>query len=216
MWCEPPPLIFPHKPFTSRPRNRWYIVRVSKKNKKRTRLGLGALERDILAEVSLGDILMAHLLSARSTKRFYAELHKRHAARQHARRCVNRLLSKGLLALDTEGRLSLTASGHTKLDDVISRMGNAVRRPIRNWDHKWRLVAFDIPEEFKEKRDALRFVLKRAGFVKMQQSIWIHPLDCTELSNLLENDRQLASRVVYMVAEKMSDEKSFLRHFRLG
>ena len=180
------------------------------------RLELGALERDILAEVSLGDILMAHLLSARSTKRFYAELHKRHAARQHARRCVNTLLSKGLLALDTEGRLSLTTSGHAKLDDVVIRMGNAVKRPIHKWDHKWRIVAFDIPEELKEKRDALRFVLKRAGFVKMQQSIWIHPLDCTELSNLLEHDRQLTSCVVYMVVEKMSDEKSFLRHFRLG
>lgn len=159
---------------------------------------------------------MAHLLSARSTKRFYRELHKRQAARQHARRCVNGLLSKGLLALDAEGRLRLTTNGHAKLDDVVIRMGNAVRRPIRNWDRKWRLVAFDIPEELKEKRDALRFVLKRAGFVKMQQSIWVHPLDCTELSDLLKHDRQLAKRVMYMVVEKMSDEGQLLRHFRLG
>lgn len=179
-------------------------------------MGLGPLERDILSEVSFGDILMAHLLSARSTKRFYAELHKRHAARQHARRSVNGLLTKGLLTLDAEGMLHLTERGHAKLDDVVIRMAKAVKRPIRNWDCKWRLVAFDIPEELKEKRDALRFVLKRAGFVKMQQSIWAHPLDCSELSNLLKRDRQLAKRVMYMVVEKMSDERSLLRHFRLG
>lgn len=95
-------------------------------------------------------------------------------------------------------------------------MAKSVKRPIHNWDCKWRLVAFDIPEELKEKRDALRFVLKRAGFVKMQQSIWVHPLDCSELSNLLKRDRQLAKRVMYMVVEKMSDERSLLRHFRLG
>ena len=98
---------------------------------------------------------------------------------------------------DGEIYIRITSSGAK----MIQRDFPLLSLQNKTWDHKWRIVAFDIPEELKEKRDALRFVLKRAGFVKMQQSIWIHPLDCTELSNLLEHDRQLTSCVVYMVVE---------------
>ena len=38
-----------------------------------------------------------------------------------------------------------------------------IKKP-KKWDHKWRLVMFDIPMRFTKGREALRFHLKDLGF----------------------------------------------------
>ncbi len=47
-----------------------------------------------------------------------------------------------------------------------------------NWDKKWRMVAFDIPNVNRKGRDALRYRLKTAGFYELQESIFVYPHDC--------------------------------------
>ncbi len=46
------------------------------------------------------------------------------------------------------------------------------------WDGKWRVVIFDIPEKKKKARDALRWELKKIGFIELQKSVWIFPYEC--------------------------------------
>lgn len=46
------------------------------------------------------------------------------------------------------------------------------------WDGKWRMVIFDIPNEFKKERDILREKLKLLGFYKLQESVFIFPFAC--------------------------------------
>jgi len=48
------------------------------------------------------------------------------------------------------------------------------------WDKKWRMVIFDIPEERKIAREALRQKLKDLGMVKLQNSVWITPYPCED------------------------------------
>lgn len=52
-----------------------------------------------------------------------------------------------------------------------------ISKPPR-WDHLWRLVIFDIPEEKKKGRDALAAKLKGLGFYPVQKSVFIHPYEC--------------------------------------
>ncbi|MCX6718685.1 MAG: hypothetical protein NTY81_03760 [Candidatus Staskawiczbacteria bacterium] len=46
------------------------------------------------------------------------------------------------------------------------------------WDGKWRMVAFDIPNECRKGRNALNYRLKMGGFYELQESIFLHPYDC--------------------------------------
>ncbi len=48
------------------------------------------------------------------------------------------------------------------------------------WDSQWRMVIFDIPEVNREARYQIRRLLVELGFVQLQQSVWLHPLDCLE------------------------------------
>lgn len=48
----------------------------------------------------------------------------------------------------------------------------------RQWDGKWRLVFFDIPEKFKKQRNYLCQKLKALNFYLFQDSVFIHPFPC--------------------------------------
>jgi DNA-binding transcriptional regulator PaaX len=48
------------------------------------------------------------------------------------------------------------------------------------WDKKWRLVIFDVPEKHKNAREALRRKLKDLDFVRLQDSVWVTPYPCDD------------------------------------
>jgi len=55
------------------------------------------------------------------------------------------------------------------------------------WDKKWRMVAFDIPDECKKGRNALRYRLRMAGFYELQESLFLYPYDCErEVSDFIK------------------------------
>jgi DNA-binding transcriptional regulator PaaX len=110
--------------------------------------------------------------------------------------------------------VSITHKGLRLLD----RTAATVRAKLQNrkWDGKWRMVTFDIPEEFKEQRDRVREILKRAGFVKLQQSVWIFPHDCEELTKLIKEETHLANHILYGVLEKIEHDESLCKVFSLS
>jgi len=50
--------------------------------------------------------------------------------------------------------------------------------PMKSWDKKWRMVIFDIPEDYKNARNALRSKLQELEFYQLQKSVWIYPHEC--------------------------------------
>src|SRR3990167_3622653 len=81
------------------------------------------------------------------------------------------------IILNKEGKKTLL---HYKIDDL------AISKPPR-WDAKWRVVLFDVPEDQKELRDALRMRFKRLGLIELQKSVFVHPYDCrNEIDFIIE------------------------------
>ena len=71
--------------------------------------------------------------------------------------------------------ISLTEKGMLRaINYRFRRLGNKKEK----WDGKWRMVFFNIPENRRKGRDALRYRLKTAGFYKLQESIFIFPYEC--------------------------------------
>lgn len=56
-----------------------------------------------------------------------------------------------------------------------------------NWDGKWRIVVFDIPEKLRWGRDALRDKLKELNFYELQKSVFVFPYECrNEIEFIIE------------------------------
>lgn len=71
--------------------------------------------------------------------------------------------------------VSLTERGMLRaINYRFRRLGNKREK----WDGKWRMVFFNIPENRRKGRDALRYRLRIAGFYKLQESIFIFPYEC--------------------------------------
>jgi phenylacetic acid degradation operon negative regulatory protein len=84
------------------------------------------------------------------------------------------------------------------------------------WDGKWRMVIFDIPEESRDKRDLLRLLLKRQGFIKLQASVFVNPysLNSEALNYLKKSGLMKFIRIARV--EKFDDDNEIRKKFGLN
>jgi len=176
------------------------------------RQNIGHVQRDILEHLTFGDILYAHLLSARSTKRFYQLARERATERYRRKQVIEGLTDMGYVEKSGE-YISITSKGLEAFGQTSLKIRKLLE--TQKWDGKWRIVAFDIPERRASLRDKLRSILKRAGFEKIQHSVWIFPHDCTALIELITSERALRRYVLYGVMEYIEDEERIKRMFHL-
>lgn len=83
------------------------------------------------------------------------------------------------------------------------------------WDKKWRIVIFDIPEKLKKVRDALRYHLKRLGFIELQHSVFVLPFKCRDEIEYLVEFYNIRRFVRYIEAYHIDNELDLKHKFRL-
>ncbi len=120
---------------------------------------------------TISELIMSHLLSARSSHRqkkiLWEMVHKRvKTSKENYRQNLHRLSKKGYIEKKDDGYL-LTAHGKATFRDP--------HRPIhvRNRKDKKIVIIFDIPEQKKKTREWLRSQIKWWGFKMIQKSVWI-------------------------------------------
>lgn len=139
--------------------------------------------------------------------------HKRDP-RLRVRETVFRLKKKGLLIWNKEkDRLELTARGHAEAARI--RTGLVEIPKPRKWDGRWRIVIFDISEKRRGLRIRVRHLLERLGFVRLQDSVWVHPYDCEEIVALLKHDFKIGRELLYIIADAVEYDRPLRKHFEL-
>lgn len=84
------------------------------------------------------------------------------------------------------------------------------------WDHKWRVVIFDISEPKKKARDALRDKFKKLGMYQLQKSVFVHPFDCKKEIDMVSDFFGVGNDVLYLEAEIHDIGKKLKRIFNLA
>jgi len=79
---------------------------------------------------------------------------------------------------------------------------DTVKIKKQEWDNKFRVVIFDVPEVKKIAREVLRGKLKEIGFVKIQKSVWASPYECEKEILFITSMYGVEKFVNYMVVEK--------------
>ncbi|MDP2934093.1 MAG: hypothetical protein Q8N81_08300 [bacterium] len=89
--------------------------------------------------------------------------------RQGYYQLTNRMKKQGVVeVVEKAGKkfIKLTNKGQLRILMQKSRLPHA-----GDWDGKWRIVMFDIPEHARRKRDPLRWLLKTLKYCKLQESV---------------------------------------------
>jgi DNA-binding transcriptional regulator PaaX len=85
-----------------------------------------------------------------------------------------------------------------------------------NWDGKWRLIVFDIPENKRKGRDALRDKIKKLGFYELQKSVWVFPYECKNEIDFITEFFGLKKYVRFGILESIDNELHLKKIFNLN
>lgn len=96
--------------------------------------------------------------------------------------------------------VELTSKGKIKL--IENNQDSAV-------DGKWRMLSFDIPERYRNKRNQFRRSIKKLGFKQVQKSLWACPYVKADEVELIYKELMIDKYVAYLLVEK-TDVDSFL------
>ncbi len=131
---------------------------------------------------------------------------------------IKRLKEKGLIRLLSKNNkllVCLTNKGKYYLRDNFLFTDVLKNTTNRQWNKKWHIVVFDIPESRRKIRNIFRFHLKKIGFVQIQASVWVYPFKCDEVITLVKTYFNLMSEVVYITADFVEGSTALKRKFKL-
>lgn len=110
--------------------------------------------------------------------------------------------------------IKLTEKGKTrffqyKLEEMLELFNK------KEWDGKWRIIIFDVPEKERGKRDSFRAFLNRLKFFQLQESVYLTPYPCeTEIAYLREY-YGLGKKVQVLVTTGLEDDGAYRAYFGL-
>lgn len=124
--------------------------------------------------------------------------------------------SKLIDAIDNpDGTTTITLSEKGKNLSLTYQIDEISISQMNNWDRKWRIVIFDIPEKFKRSRDALTRTLKRMEFYQLQRSTFIHPYECKKEIDFVIEFFNIRRFVRYIIADHIDNELDLKERFKL-
>jgi len=170
-----------------------------------TALVVGAII--VLAGGSLAQVIVKTLISGDWKKR----------RKDSINRSLKNLLESGYVTFRNKGaeksRLEITERGRAYLS--LIEVGEGLRPKPKKWDKKWRMVIFDIKEERKADRQRLRDFLRRLGFMKLQNSVWVYPYDCEDLITLIKSEFRIGRGILYLIVDTIEYDKPIREYFGL-
>ncbi len=130
-------------------------------------------------------------------------------------RAIKNLVESGMaetLPSDQGQYLRLTSAGRKKL--ATSEISEGILPVPAVWDGLWRIIILDLPEERKQEREALRYLLKKAGFACVKNSVWVSPYPYEHLFMNIKKDLGLSTELMIIVTETI-DEETKTEFFKL-
>lgn len=95
-----------------------------------------------------------------------------------ARAALSRMVKHGLLVSSRSGRntfYSMTPRTQAVMREGAERIVAFGTRGDDDWDGRWSIVAFSVPEANRSAREALRTRLRWLGFAPLYDALWISP-----------------------------------------
>jgi len=114
-----------------------------------------------------------------------------------------------------DGTLTLVLSKEGRRLALTYDIENMTVQTPAQWDGKWRIVMFDVPEPLKRIRDTLRMHFKNMGFYEFQKSVFVHPYPCAKEIEYLMEFYQAQRFVRFIIATEIDNSLELKRYFHI-
>lgn len=184
------------------------LEEINKKRVKREHLQKIVLNTIQIAGVLSVGLVAPNVLSAMAKLGLFPKTRQK----EYISSSASKLTKRGLLKFE-DGHYQITDKGERLLH--IWKLEDYKLNKPKNWDKKWRVVIFDIPEKKKKIRDQVRHLFVSAGFERLQDSVWVYPYDCEDIVGLLKTDFGIGRDVLYMIVDEIENDKHLRQEFGL-
>ena len=172
--------------------------------------GYGAVLVSLFVATNIGQALKPFLGGTSSKRRDWERKRVREALTRLRKRRYVRFEQKG-----SEVHIVVTEYGRQRLRKFEFDTVAPPPEP-RRWDHRWRIVAFDIPETKKRQRVIFRDKLRELGFLAFQKSVCVYPYPCEDEIDFLTQFLNINRYVRYIEAHALGTAEGKARlHFGL-
>lgn len=182
------------------------------------RRGSGVIQKKICL-LLLGGLALSFSRSPRASSQVLKSISEewQEINRQSLKRAINSLYESKLIdeKQNKDGSTTIILSENGKKKALTYQLDEMKIKKPQKWDKKWRVVLFDVPENRKKIRDALRHHLKQLGFYEFQKSVFIHPYDCKDEIDYLIEFYDIRRFVRFMMADFLDNELHLKQHFNL-
>ncbi|NHM31058.1 phenylacetic acid degradation operon negative regulatory protein PaaX [Neobacillus terrae] len=120
---------------------------------------------------------------------------------QSVRAAISRMNKQGWVQAEKFGNksyYSLTERGIKRIQEAGKRI---FKLKPENWDGKWRILMYTIPEEIRSVRDELRKELIWSGFGTLSNSCWISPISLEKQVYDLVEKYEIKTYIDFFIAE---------------
>jgi len=201
------------------------IIMKAKKDKKEKKYKPNELKQYVLAALGIGAVLGGSVLFTPnfpiilgSILGIIEEIKGVKIPKKKVQRVLKQLEKKELIQIKRKGNEVYVA---VKNKDNVSILKYSLKEILnlkkkKNWQGRWFLVVFDVPEEERNKRDYLRRFLKEIGFYPYNQSVYVFPYECEKEISLIKKIVEGGKYINYIIAEKLEHENQLKTHFNLN
>src|SRR3989344_2018363 len=113
-----------------------------------------------------------------------------------------------------DGSITLVLTDKGKLR-ALTYIFEEMRIDRKDWDGKWRILTFDVPEKVRWGRDALRDKIKKLGFYELQKSVFVFPYDCKNEIDFIIEFFNIRQYVRFGILESIDNEKHLKEIFKI-
>jgi hypothetical protein len=133
----------------------------------------------------------------------------RHLTVENISRALRSLKKRGMIieVTDSGGQKSVAFTNKAALK-LLDRISEKL-----DWDGKYRLLSFDIPEAQKTKRNQFRRAIKRLGFKQIQKSLWACNKNIANYVDLAAKEYNVDPYIAYFVADKSNIDDHIKKKF---
>ena len=167
---------------------------------------------------------MVGLVAVAATSPYFG-LNLMRGLKKHYAKKTWRKFYHSLNYLDRRGYVKILGVKNDKIEIKITRKGESVLELVdidsmklprdQQWDGKWKVVIFDVPNNKNHCRSAFTDKLKELGFVMVQKSVWAYPLECYKEIMILRKFYEIEKYVTYFEAVEIEDELHWRGKFNL-
>jgi len=111
-----------------------------------------------------------------------------------------------------DGTITLTLTDKGKMKALTYKFEEMKLIKKKDWDDKWHIVFFDIPEKQRVARDIFRDKIKKIGFYELQHSVFAFPYECENEIEYIIETYKISKWVRFGTLEKI-DNDAYLKKF---